>query len=117
MIPTFHCARFLRQTLENVLSGSRPGHHADRGHRRLLDPGMISGAVTGSECIFSGNPKASVTRVILKLVFSVRVGLGRRGECLMGGEDFDLAMTSYASGLAPESFPNLSFSTSSRKSA
>jgi hypothetical protein len=38
MISTFHCARFLHQTLESVLLPvSRTGRHGDRGCRRLLE--------------------------------------------------------------------------------
>jgi glycosyltransferase involved in cell wall biosynthesis len=37
----------------------------------------------------------------------MRMGLGRRGTSLMGGEDFDLALTAYASGLGTGVFPQL----------
>jgi hypothetical protein len=34
MIPTFHCAVFASDAGECVVAGSRPGRHANRGHRR-----------------------------------------------------------------------------------
>ena len=77
MIPTFHCARFLRQTLESVLSQD-PG--PDVMQIEVIDdcstqddPESVVRAIAGERVHFFQQPKMSVTRVILKLVFSVLV--------------------------------------------
>ena len=78
MIPTFHCARFLHQTLESVLSQD-PGPELMQIEviddcSTQDDPEPVVRAVAGSECIFFWQPQTSVTRLILKLVFTMRVG-------------------------------------------
>ena len=77
MIPTYHCASYLRETLESVLAQDPGPRDADRGRRRPLDaddPESVVHELGGGRVAFHRQPRNVATSRNSTRAFAARAG-------------------------------------------